>query len=314
MSPGMSEAARTAALAAVTPGWKWLAVLIGLAVLAVLGLMAAVPAKGKLWQLTEGADGRASTSKFQWLLWLVVIAFAYTVLWVLRARQGNYSAISQIPVSLLTVLGFSTGTAAAAKGITAGYVQSNRVAKTTSAGTGTQAGSKKGGLLQDDSGVPELAKLQMMGFTLIAVGIFLATLIHQILSNPVITSLPDIDSSLLVLMGISQGGYLGKKLVTFGAPALYPPDPPEAAAGATVTLTGANLGTPSAGLETPAGAELAMDGAPIATTGWSADSITFAVPADTGAPAQKRNALLTVTVMGQSSNSVALTVLPAPSG
>ena len=60
----------------------------------------------------------------------------------------------------------------------------------------------------------------MTGFTFVAVGIFLATVIHQIVANPVVTSLPDIDSSLLVLMGISQGGYLGKKLVTFGAPVL----------------------------------------------------------------------------------------------
>ena len=43
-----------------------------------------------------------------------------------------------------------------------------------------------------------------MGFTLVVIGIYLATVIHQIVSNPVITSLPNIDASLLVLMGISQ--------------------------------------------------------------------------------------------------------------
>jgi len=32
----------------------------------------------------------------------------------------------------------------------------------------------------------------MTGFTLIAVGIFLATVIHQIVANPVITTLPNI--------------------------------------------------------------------------------------------------------------------------
>ena len=58
----------------------------------------------------EGADGSASTSKFQWFLWLIVILFAYTALWVLRAEQGNFSALSEGPVNLLTVLGFSTGT------------------------------------------------------------------------------------------------------------------------------------------------------------------------------------------------------------
>jgi len=57
---------------------------------------------------------------------------------------------------------------------------------------------------QGHSGAPELAKIQVMGFTLVVIGIYLATVIHQIVSNPVITSLPNIDASLLVLMGISQ--------------------------------------------------------------------------------------------------------------
>ena len=96
-----------------------------------------------------------------------------------------------------------------------------KAAAPAAAGAGAaaqQSAASQGGILRDDTGTPELAKIQMTGFTFVAVGIFLATVIHQIVANPVVTSLPDIDSSLLVLMGISQGGYLGKKLVTFGAP------------------------------------------------------------------------------------------------
>lgn len=311
----MNEAARLAVSAAVSPGWKWLAVLIGLGVLALLYLMAAVFGSWNPWKLVEGADGRASTSKFQWMLWIVVIVFAYTVLWVLRAKQGNYSAISQVPVNLLTVLGFSTGTAAAAKGITSGYVQTNRVAKPAATTQGTAAGATQGGILQDDTGVPELAKIQMVGFTLIAVGIFLATVIHQIVSRSVITTLPNLDSSLLVLMGISQGGYLGKKLVTFGAPTLYPPAPPEAAAGTPVTLPGVNLGNPpvGSGLTTPPGSQLALNGVPIAPSSWSDSSIVFNVPGTNPAgdlpwAPPKQTIQLVVTVGGQTSNSVTFAV------
>jgi hypothetical protein len=82
-------------------------------------------------------------------------------------------------------------------------------------------GANTGGIFQDDSGAPELAKIQMMGFTIIAIGVFLATVGHQVATDDISAGLPNIDSSLLVLMGISQGGYLGKKLVTFGTPALY---------------------------------------------------------------------------------------------
>jgi len=317
MSGAVPEIALASAKAtAVSPGWKLLAVVIGLGVLGVLYLLTLIGSRaGKNpWNLVKGADGAPSTSKFQWFLWLIVIIFSYSVLWVLRAKQGNWSAISEVPANLLAVLGFSTGTAAAAKGITSGYIQSGRVAKTTAAqkaaapaaagAPAQQPAPSAGGILQDDTGTPELAKIQMTGFTLIAVGIFLATVIHQIVANPVITTLPNIDSSLLVLMGISQGGYLGKKLVTFGTPVLYAPNPAQAPARTPVTLPGANLGSSSSGNQ------LTMDGIPIASTSWVASSIGFTVPDNnpgTGAawPAGTTTTVqLGVSVMGQTSNSV----------
>jgi hypothetical protein len=295
----MTEAARAAAVVGVSTGWKWLAVLIGLGVLSIIGLGAAVFTKGQLSNVIDGADGRASTSKFQWLAWLAIVVFGYTVLWVLRAKQGDWSAISNVPVNVLTVLGFSTGTAAAAKGITTGYVQSGRLVQPPA------GGGAKGGLVQDDSGAPDLGKLQIMAFTLIATGIYLATLIHQIVSNPVITTLPNIDSSLLVLMGISQGGYLANKLVTYNEPVLYPPQPPSAVAGHTeVMVAGANLGTPAAGAPAPSGAQLLLDEAAVTPLHWSPTAITFVVPADRPAG----QATLAVTVWGQHSNSVQLMI------
>ncbi len=296
-----------AASATVSQGSKWVAVLIGLAVLVLLYLITAV-ASGHWnpWKLVEGADGWASTSKLQWLLWIVVILFSYTALWVLRAEQGHYSAIGQVPVNVLTVLGFSTGTAAAAKGITSAYVQGNRVSKPTPPAGGTAPTGPKAGILNDDTGAPELAKIQVMGFTLVAIGIYLATVSHQIVSHAAITSLPDIDTSLLVLMGISQGGYLGKKLVTFGSPALYATDPPTAAPGTSVTLKGASLGA------SPAGSLLTLNGAQIPFTRWSDSTIVFDVPGTEPAtnaawnPPQKVQ--LAVVVGGQTSNSITFTV------
>src|SRR5439155_5573352 len=129
-----------------------------------------------------------------------------------------------------------------------------------------------GGVMSDDTGIPELAKIQLVGFTFVAVGIFVATLIHQIATNPSVTALPNIDSSLLVLMGISQGGYLGKKLVSYGSPMLNPIVPPIAAPSTQVTITGASLGA------TPMGSQLILDGTPIGVGTWTDSAITFAVP------------------------------------
>ncbi|HYB16247.1 MAG TPA: 3' terminal RNA ribose 2'-O-methyltransferase Hen1 [Streptosporangiaceae bacterium] len=261
-------------------------------------------------QLVEGADGTSSTSKLQWLLWLAVILFAYVALWVLRAVQGNYSAISNIPVNILTVLGFSTGTAVAAKGITWGYIQNGLVTKTPppdppqgqeGAGGGATVGN--GGILQDDSGVPELAKIQIMGFTLIGLGIFLTTVVHEIVINNVTAGLPNIDSSLLVLMGISQGGYLGKKLVTFSTQTLYAPNPAQGPAGTKVSLPGVNLGSQPG--------QLLVNGSPTDFSSWSPTAITFNVPDHDPA-----TVALAVSVMGQTSNAVPFTVtqLPAAAG
>ncbi len=137
----------------------------------------------------------------------------------------------------------------------------------------------------------------------------LATVIHQIAIGDIKDSLPNIDSSLMVLMGISQGGYLGKKLVTFGAPALYPPDPSTGPPTTTVKLRGANLGSPP-------DSQLLLNSVPFDGT-WSATFVQFTVPQNdpaTGAPwtGLPKNVPIIVSVTGQPSNSVNFTVTAPP--
>jgi IPT/TIG domain len=296
--------ATNAATVEVTTTWKLIAVGIGIGLLVLLWLVIGVSGGPcRFWELAQGADKSLSTSKFQWLLWLVVILFAYVVLWVIRARAGDYSAITDVPANLMTVLGLSAATAVAAKGITVGYLGSGKIDKTAPAN-----GDPKGGLLNDDSGFPELAKVQLIGFTLIAVGIFLATLFHQIHGKSVQTELRDIDSSLLVLMGLSQGGYVGKKLVSIATPVLYaPPSPASAARGAAVVVNGASLG-PSQGAT-----QLLFDGYPIPATNWSDNAITFNVPQDYPGGQNWPAAPVRIAVDvggGRRSNEVLLTVTP----
>jgi len=233
-------ATMTTVLAAViTVGWKWAAILIGLGALALLEVSIFIASGGwnpwilVLDDVSPPQPRRASTSKFQWLLWLVVVLFAYVVLWVLRARQGDFIALPDIPVNVMVLLGISTGTAAIAKGIAVGNERRRlqaAAAPMAVAPTGglvsmppprvppvrlaPPAGSTQGILVDDSTNAPDLAKVQMIGFTFVALAIFLATLIHQIAANPPVVALPNVDASLLVLMGISQGGYLAKKLVS----------------------------------------------------------------------------------------------------
>jgi hypothetical protein len=116
--------------AVVSAGSKTGAILIGIAFLAVVYVaIGLITGHWSLKQLFSGFDGFGSTSKLQWLLWLIVILYGYVALWVLRAENSDFKVLTDIPVNVLTVLGFSTATAAAAKGITAGYVQTGKVAK-----------------------------------------------------------------------------------------------------------------------------------------------------------------------------------------
>ena len=294
-------ASTTTKTATVSAGLKWGAVLTGLGLLAALYLFTAIiTGHYRPLEVVKGYDGFPSTSKFQGFLWLIVILFSYTTLWTLRAGQHNYSG-RQIPASVLIVLGFSTITAAMAKGITSGYVQSGRLFKVGRA----YVASGQGGILKDDRGVPDLAKIQLVGFTFIAVGIYLITVIHQIVANGITAGLPNIDSSLIVLMVVSQGSYIGKKLATFDMPTLYRASPPSGPPGTAVTLSGANL-------ESPFDSQLVLNGSPINSTSWSNTSIRFTVPAaDPGGNAwtvPKQVVQLALSIMDQKSNSVPFTV------
>jgi len=204
-----------------------------------------------------------------------------------------------------------------AKGITTGYVQAGQLLKPTRTqadavapgANGGPSASSQGGILKDDSGGPDLAKIQLVGFTFIAVGIYFITVIHQIVSNDVTAGLPNIDSSLIVLMVVSQGGYLGMKLVTFGTPILYQTSPSSGPPGTAIMLPGANLGSPF-------DSQLLLNGSPINSTSWSNTSIQFTVPAaDSGGNAwtvPKQVVQLAVSTMGQKSNSVPFTVTVLP--
>jgi hypothetical protein len=115
-----------------------------------------------------------------------------------------------------------------------------------------------GGLVQDDDGIADLSKIQMLVWTAIAIAIFLVAVFHTVATIfdpsaspwPVVDpklnpwpnlGLPDIDGSLMVLMGLAQGAYLGKKLTTLGQPRLTGTTTASATVNDEVTLTGTSL-------------------------------------------------------------------------
>jgi len=256
--------------------------------------------------LIEGQDGRLSTSKAQWAAWTALVAGSYAAIYVARQLKGLSAPIETIPGNLLLVLGFSSATMATAKGITTTYVAGGRVIKgptpSVMAPSGVTATRVAGGLLTDDVGVVDLSKIQLLTWTAIAIGVYGFTAVRQIsfvLSHGVSpmgptgcgvssgvtylctsnAGMPSIDGALMVLMGLSQGGYLGKKLVTFNDTqvTLSTLVPASQTPGHPVTIYGTNFG--NAGPDST----VLLDGRQLPSNlldpnAWTDTKITFTVP------------------------------------
>lgn len=154
-----------------------------------------------------GYDGATSTSKLQFFLWTMFVLYAYIIIVIDAYYNHNIVSIGlTVPQNLILAMGLSATTMLAAKGISSNYADTNKIDKSD---------TSKGGLFFDDDGYPDLAKIQLMAWTFVGIGIFLLKTLNDVVgSTGAFAQLPDIDGTLLALMGIGQGSYVGKKIIT----------------------------------------------------------------------------------------------------
>ena len=126
-----------------------------------------------------------SLARCQMCAWFLLIVFAFLLI---SAVTG---ATDTITPSILVLMGISSATAA-------GSIAINQPAPAKQ----TQFFLKD--LLYDQNG-PSLHRLQMASWTVVMFGIFIASVVDKLV-------MPDFDSTLLGLMGISSGTYFGFKL------------------------------------------------------------------------------------------------------
>jgi hypothetical protein len=273
----------------------------GLLALAVLWLIPLAITGNHPWKLIEGEDGRASTSKFQFAIWTVAAIFAYVVFTVARIKHGSFEPIENFPPGLLLAMGFSSTTAVAAKGITSNYVDSGRVAKPTATD-----GQSAADLVTHDSGAPDLVKVQMLAWTFVAVAVFFVSLYEHIYGpNPDLTSLPDVDKALAVLMGIGHGTYVFHKLTLNSVPVLTGLSP-STGSGKPLALKIQGNGFGSSAN----GSAATVNGVPVPARSWSDSEIVVNVPAlNLSGPAWVEGKIIQigVTVNGLNSNTLNFT-------
>lgn len=302
----------------LNPFWTDPLVALALGALSAIALYLMVArALGKgSWGLIVGKDGRLSLSLFQWFLWSAVVFIGFVAV-VLRR---DFDLGVTLTKNIFIAMGAASATAIVAKGITSSQVESARVSKSY------RHAPRPADLFQDDDGKPELSRVQLFGWTIIGVATFLVLLARELATAN--ADLPEIDDTLMVLMGLGQAAYVGKKLTLSSSPRITAIAPLTAPVGTKVTLRGVSLGgtsgptsasnsgastVPPAEADAPGGLIL-IDGAPtdIYAETWTSEKIEFVLPRRcSGRPAwaDRHVAKVSIEIGGKSSNEIALIVL-----
>jgi hypothetical protein len=237
-------------LAAIAAWWlpsgmSWITVL-GLFVIVVLLLGLATT--GELFGALINEQKLMSLSRFQMLIWTVLIVSAYLTIAILRVKNGDVvdPLVIGVDWQVWALLGISTTSLVGTP-----LLNSNKKAKEPSKGvdkvsataaaaetlkepqaeiernrTGVMYGNPdiKDARLSDmfegeeiaNASLIDVGKLQMFFFTVIVAGVY-AVQLYQLIANNDLTddvSLPTINQGLLALLGISNAGYLGSKGIT----------------------------------------------------------------------------------------------------
>lgn len=194
------------------PVWPRLLALAG--TFSALLLVAGVVSRWRPQRFLVGADNRYSKSQCQLAIWFSAVAVAYGATVVLRIVYlgGDFIGGVSVTPNLIALTGLSALSFGGARAITIGKVNAASVG-----GAAPKAPAAKASLVRDlvsnDNGDPDLGDFQMILITVVAVGIFVAEVFHFLgaLELAKVTTLPDIDTTLLASFGISQGAYLAKK-------------------------------------------------------------------------------------------------------
>jgi len=209
------------------PEQQVMSYLTGLAGLVVLWLIVLIATGKNLWALIMGEDGRPSTSKFQMLVWTAAVVFAFLAIFQIRFSSGYLKVLPDVPTNLLIAMGISVATTVSAKSIAVSYQAKSDAAAAAATTAGVPLAPPKPGLsgiFAGDSGSPDLGKVQVVLWTLIAVGVFLSkvfALINchscpafdpKVGENACTLGLPDIGETLMILIGLGNGAYIGKKI------------------------------------------------------------------------------------------------------
>lgn len=172
--------------------------------------------RGQLGDILKDKDSEHrefySLTNFQFTCWTVVFLFSLTWVYFVRISGNVLTSVPSLPTATLALMGINTVSAVASKSIGKGKVtkRNDDVRK-----------SFWGMLYSEDNG-PDLTRIQFFIWTVISIIIYIYIL-GQLMLGPYLLNLPpvslqsltipDVDPSLVTLMGLSQVAYVGTKYV-----------------------------------------------------------------------------------------------------
>jgi hypothetical protein len=150
----------------------------------------------------DGVRQPYSLARAQMAWWFFLLVVGYVFIWLVTGEADS------IAPSLLGLVGISAATALAA------------VAITSPANSGPRASEGfMRDLISDERGLVALDRLQVVVWTLVLGGIFLTSVLWDL-------TMPEFSATMLALMGISSGTYIGFKLPMKQEERVLPPPAP----------------------------------------------------------------------------------------
>jgi hypothetical protein len=181
-----------------------------------------------LTQFMRDDGGYPSLARLQFFAWTAVVIFAFTWVTFIRTFSGAPSFPGAIPANILAVMGISTGAALASSQVET--LRTSEPSKDQVQDSWFYWSSMMSELTYNSATKkwemhPSLGRFQMLAWTVISIGIYVGILlasIHLVWVQGGVGNLLllDLNTTLVVLMGLSQAGFVGSKAIslTSGAP------------------------------------------------------------------------------------------------
>jgi hypothetical protein len=227
----------------------------------------------KLSDIIRTEDWDPSLSIFQFLLWTIVVLFAFFAVYLIRIFGGVSTPPQEVPINLLALMGISVGVPIASNVVSSVRYSSPRLS-TKRPDNKTTFMPPYSDMLKE-YGKPTLSRFQMFGWTWIGIGVYLFVFFSKTIESMILVQnliLPDIDPTLVVLMGLSQTAFLGGKTVA-SRTEISQVFPHEGQIDTPVQIFGSNFGS---NRDTIWFGDIPIRGNDIKT--WTDDRIDFVVP------------------------------------